>query len=208
MTGDIEQVPAAYSAVKVDGVRAYARARAGQAVELAARRVTVHRLEVLAARPAGDGSTLDVDLAVECSSGTYVRALARDLGAALGVGGHLVALRRTRVGPFAVAADWTLDELAALAAAGRLADAVLPLADAVAECFPHRTVDAAGARVLGHGGCLPASALGPGTVGVFGQDGSLIALAQDVTGVARPLVVFAPQRPPGTRALRFRLDGQ
>jgi tRNA pseudouridine55 synthase len=94
LTGDLQQTPSSVSAVKVDGVRSYARVRAGEAVELKARPVAVSRFEVLARR--GDA----VDVVVDCTSGTYVRALARDLGAALGVGGHLTALRRTRVGPF------------------------------------------------------------------------------------------------------------
>src|SRR5262249_54449093 len=111
LTGPIEQVPSTVSAIKVDGQRAYQRARAGEEVVLAARPVTVSRFEVLSwQRPAPD--LLDVDVVVECSSGTYVRALARDAGAALGVGGHLTALRRTRVGPFGEAAALTLDALA------------------------------------------------------------------------------------------------
>jgi tRNA pseudouridine55 synthase len=99
LTGDIEQVPSSVSAIKVDGERAYARVRAGEQVELQARPVTVARFEALAFRA---GERAEVDVVVDCSSGTYIRALARDLGAALGVGGHLTALRRTRIGPFAV----------------------------------------------------------------------------------------------------------
>jgi tRNA pseudouridine55 synthase len=192
LTGEIDQVPSAYSAVKVDGVRAYARSRAGERVELPPRRVTVSRLDVLAARRSADGATLDVDLAVVCTSGTYVRALARDVGAALGVGGHLVALRRTRVGPFGLSSARPLDDLAPLAAAGRLGEAVLPLAEVIAATFPRRDVDAAGARIVSHGGRLPESGTGPGPVGVFGPDGSVLALVADTAGVARPLVVFAP----------------
>src|SRR5262245_56388505 len=95
--GEIEQVPSAVSAIKVDGKRAYARVRAGEAVELPSRRVIIHDLEVVSADPP------NVEILVHCSSGTYVRAIARDLGAALGVGGHLTALRRTAVGPFSLA---------------------------------------------------------------------------------------------------------
>ncbi|WP_114855265.1 tRNA pseudouridine(55) synthase TruB [Brachybacterium sp. YJGR34] len=101
LRGDIEQVPSAVSAIKIDGRRAYARARAGEQVELAARPVRISRFELTARRDV-DGF-VDLDVEIDCSSGTYVRALARDLGAALGVGGHLTALRRTAVGPFAVA---------------------------------------------------------------------------------------------------------
>ncbi len=108
LTGNIVQVPSTVSAIKVDGKRAYARARAGETVELSARDVTIAAFEILAMRRA---DFLDVDVRVECSTGTYVRALARDLGSSLGVGGHLTSLRRTRVGPFSVADASGLDEL-------------------------------------------------------------------------------------------------
>ncbi len=108
--GDIEQVPTSVSAIKVDGKRAYQRVRDGETVELKARPVTIHELVVHEVRPAGD--TVDVDVSVRCSSGTYIRAIARDLGARLGVGGHLAALRRTAVGPFALASARTLEQLA------------------------------------------------------------------------------------------------
>ena len=110
LTGEISQVPSTVSAIKVDGRRAYDRVRAGEEVALAARDVTVSRFDVLARR-GGDG-VLDLDVVVDCSSGTYVRALARDLGDMLGIGGHLTALRRTRVGPFDVAAATGVDDLA------------------------------------------------------------------------------------------------
>lgn len=101
LTGDIQQVPSTVSAIKVDGRRAYDLARAGETVELKSRAVTVSRFDVLAIRR--EGALVDIDVVVDCTSGTYIRALARDLGAGLGVGGHLTALRRTHVGPFAVA---------------------------------------------------------------------------------------------------------
>jgi tRNA pseudouridine55 synthase len=103
LTGPIDQVPSRVSAIKVGGKRAYALARAGEEVELAARSVTVSRFEVREIRRIPEGGIIDVDVVVDCSSGTYIRALARDLGASLGVGGHLTALRRTRIGPFSVA---------------------------------------------------------------------------------------------------------
>ncbi|RKE60310.1 tRNA pseudouridine(55) synthase TruB [Microbacterium sp. AG238] len=112
LTGAIDQVPSRVSAIKVGGKRAYDLARAGQEVELKARRVTVSRfdvrevrevaLDVTPAREGGPSRAIDVDVVVDCTSGTYIRALARDLGAALDVGGHLTALRRTRIGPFDV----------------------------------------------------------------------------------------------------------
>lgn len=198
LTGDLRQVPAAVSAVKVAGARAYARVRAGEAVELAARPVTVSRFDVLATRPAvatgPDGApvpALDVDVRVECSSGTYVRALARDLGAALGVGGHLVALRRTRVGGFDLPAARTLDALAAEPADRPLP--VLPLADAAAATFPVRALTADEATALGHGRAIAAlPSDGPGTAAALAPDGTLVALVEPRGAGLRPVVVFAP----------------
>ncbi len=109
LTGEIDQVPSTVSAIKVDGRRAYDLARAGEQVELRARRVTVSRFDVLSARRT-DGA-IELDVVVDCTSGTYIRALARDLGRALGVGGHLTALRRTRIGAFDVAAAASVDDL-------------------------------------------------------------------------------------------------
>lgn len=137
LTGELDQVPSSVSAVHVAGRRAHELVRAGQRVELPARRVTVHRFEVLAVR--GDLGEVDVDVA--CSSGTYVRALARDLGGALGVGGHLTALRRTRIGPFDVAEAVPLEP-------------PLPLrspAEVAARLFPVLELDAAAALALTRG---------------------------------------------------------
>jgi tRNA pseudouridine55 synthase len=183
LTGEIQQVPPGVSAIKVGGKRAYQLSRQGAAPELAARTVTVSRLAVVASRPAGD--YLDVDVEVTCSSGTYVRAVARDLGAALGVGGHLTALRRTRVGPYAVAAARTLDQLA-------VALDVLPLADAAAAAFTRRELTAAEASALSHGARLPAIGSGAGPVAGFAPDGSLIALLTEDGDDARSLAVFVP----------------
>ena len=184
LTGEVDQVPSAVSAVKVGGVRSYARVRAGQDVALPPRRVTVSRLQLLARRGP------DLELAVTCSSGTYVRALARDLGEALGVGAHLTALRRTRVGPFGLA---QAHELAALATAeaAPVDAAVVPLADAVAAAFAVRRLDDAEATALSHGRRLAPSGTS-GTVGAFAPDGRCVALLEDRGGAARPTVVFAP----------------
>jgi tRNA pseudouridine55 synthase len=183
LTGEIQQVPSSVSAVKIGGVRSYRRVRAGEDVELAARAVVVSRFEVRDVRPAGP--FLDVDAVVECSSGTYVRALARDLGAALGVGGHLTALRRLRVGPYRVAEARTLDALAE-----RLE--VMSLEDAAASAFPRLDVDDETARSVSHGGPLPRTGLGPGPVAVFGPDGRLLSLVEDRGPRAKHLVVFPP----------------
>ncbi len=109
LTGEISQVPSRVSAIKVGGRRAYDLARAGEEVELAARSVTVSRFEVVDLRRTD--RFVDLDVVVDCSSGTYIRALARDLGAALGVGGHLTALRRTRIGPFGIDGAASIDDL-------------------------------------------------------------------------------------------------
>jgi tRNA pseudouridine55 synthase len=184
LTGTIQQVPSAVSAVKIDGRRAYARVRAGEQVELAARTVTVSRLELRASRRVGD--LLDLDVEVDCSSGTYVRALARDLGRALGTGGHLTALRRTRVGPFTLADAVTLEELAE-----RPDPVPVPLDAAVAAAFPRRELSPAETDRLRHGGRL--DPLGrPGPYGAFDPDGHAVALVEDRGQLARPVVVFRP----------------
>jgi tRNA pseudouridine55 synthase len=180
LTGDIEQVPSSVSAVKVDGKRSYQRVRAGEDVALPARPVTVRAFDVLAVRRSTD--VLDVDVRVVCSSGTYVRALARDLGSALGVGGHLTALRRTRVGPYDLSVAHTLEELSE-------ALVVLPIAAAARAAFPAREVSAEEARVVSHGGRLPAVG-NAGPVALFDGDGLLLALVEEQAGTARPLAVF------------------
>jgi tRNA pseudouridine55 synthase len=187
LTGEIQQVPPAVSAIKVDGQRAYKLTRAGSAPELKPRPVTVYEFTVTAIRPVGHGDLLDVDATVRCSSGTYIRALARDLGDKLGTGGHLTALRRTRVGEYGLAAAKTLDQLAERFE-------VMPLAQAAAAAFPRRDLSADEARRLAHGGRLPAGPPGTGTPGptaAFAPDGSLVALLAEQDGRARPLAVFA-----------------
>ena len=209
LTGDIQQVPPAVSAIKVGGQRAYRLTRAGAAPELKPRPVTVYEFAVTALRH--DGDLLDVDATVRCSSGTYIRALARDLGAALGTGGHLTRLRRTRVGGYGIDQARTLDQLA-----DRFE--VLPLAQAASAAFPGRNLSEDEARRLAHGGRLAATgdtaagdtAAGHTTAGdtaagdtagggtgsrtptaAFAPDGTLIALLAEEGGQARPLVVFA-----------------
>lgn len=180
--GRIQQVPPQVSAIKVDGRRSYRRARAGEDVDLQAREVTVYSLAARDLRR--DGDQVDVDVSLVCSSGTYVRSLARDLGAALGVGGHLTRLRRTRVGPYDLDQARTLEKLAD-------SFALMPMDEAVRAAFPSRVVSAREARQVRHGGRLPAAGLGPGPVGIFGPDGELLALVEESDDVARPLAVFA-----------------
>lgn len=183
LTGDLEQVPSAVSAVKVAGRRAYQLAREGETVELAPRPVTVARFDLLASRR-GNGVT-DLDVHVDCSTGTYVRALARDLGAALGVGGHLTALRRTRVGQFGLAEARTLDELAQAPALS------LDLDAAVRTAFPARPINGSEAVALSHGRWLDPAGL-PGTYAAFDPDGRAVALLVERAGRAAPVLVLRP----------------
>jgi tRNA pseudouridine55 synthase len=179
--GDIDQVPAAVSAIKVDGRRAYDRVRAGEQVELKARPVRIDAIEVHAFRP--DGGFLDVDLSVRCSSGTYIRALARDLGAALGVGGHLTALRRTAVGRFSLDDARTLDELA------RSFD-LLPMEAAARATFPTLELSAGQATDVGFGRKLAVILPADGPVALFAPDGQFLALYEQDGDRARAVAVF------------------
>lgn len=193
LTGDIEQVPSSVSAIKIKGERSYARVRAGEDVELAARPVTVSRFDILATRRAEvDGvPVLDVDAEVEVSSGTYVRALARDLGTALGVGGHLTALRRTRVGSFSLEQAHTLPELEAAVERGELP--LLPIAEAARGGFTARELTEAEARAVGYGQRVASAQPGrPEPVAAFAPDGTLVAMLDESGTKARALVVFAP----------------
>lgn len=213
LRGTVEQVPSAVSAIKVDGRRSYARVRAGEEVDLPARTVTVHRLEVTGAPrvSSADGvGVVDLDVLVACSSGTYVRALARDVGQALGTGGHLTALRRTAVGPFTLDHARTVDRLVAEVADDALAAEprglpVLSLTDAARACFPARQlgdVETAAVRVgktlAPHGddgaaGDAPADAQAEGAVtAAFAPDGHVVALLQERGGRARPVLVLDP----------------
>lgn len=188
LTGAIAQVPSAVSAIKVDGKRSYARVRAGEDVALAARPVVVHRFDVLARRgaAAADGTPVtDVDVVVGCSSGTYVRALARDLGVALGTGGHLTALRRTRVGPFTLDDAATLEDLAT---SFRLLD----LATVARRCFPVRNLDGAEAVALRYGRAIAVGDVGSEPVAALAPDGRLLALLTERDGRARPVLVLDP----------------
>jgi tRNA pseudouridine55 synthase len=170
------------SAIKVAGERAYRKVQMGESVDLPARRVVVERFDVRDLRQNGD--LLDVDVSVDCSSGTYVRALARDLGAALDVGGHLTALRRTRVGAYGLHDARTLEEL-------ERTFAVVPIADVAAQTFPRFDVDDSTARLVSYGQKLPGVEVGGGPVGIFAPDGTFLALYEDTDEGARPVAVFA-----------------
>lgn len=214
LTGEIMQVPPGVSAIKVNGQRAYKLTRAGAAPELKSRPVTVYEFAVTGVRPSGEH--LDVDATVRCSSGTYIRALARDLGAALGTGGHLTALRRTAVGGYDIAGARTLDQLAEKFT-------VTPMAEAAAAAFPRVDLTDEQARRLSHGAQLPvreitlpedirpASPVPPASGGgtpddaiaagaadaeiplaAFTPDDTLVALVAVSSGRLRSLAVFAP----------------
>ena len=183
--GELDQVPSAVSAIKVDGRRAYDRVRAGEQVELASRRVTVHDLAVHDVRRAGadHGRVLDVDLTLHCSTGTYVRAVARDLGRQLGTGGHLTALRRTSVGPFGLDVARTLEEL-------QDDPTVLPIAAAARRGFASRDLDEDQAADVRVGRKLDLELGGAGPVAVFAPDGTFLALYEQAGGRARAVAVF------------------
>ena len=175
--GEIEQVPTAVSAIKVDGKRAYARVRDGEQVELKARPVTIHELVV------HEVDLPDVRISVRCSSGTYIRAIARDLGAALGVGGHLTALRRTAVGSFDLSVARTLEQLT---------DdfTVLPIADAARASFPAVDLDDEQAAHVRFGRALDLVLPAAGPHAVFAPDGEFLALYEQRDERARPVAVF------------------
>jgi tRNA pseudouridine55 synthase len=181
LTGAICQRPSSVSAVKVAGRRAYELAREGSAPELPARRVRVERFDLLTLRRAG--LRVQIDVSVRCSTGTYVRALARDLGEALGVGGHVSALRRTEVGPFDLGSAVTLEELER---APRLS---LDLASSVRASFPARRVDAGEARAIGHGRAIAAAGI-PGTSCAFDESGRPVALLQESGDSARSVLLL------------------
>jgi len=184
MVGEIDQVPSSVSAIKVDGKRAYDLARAGEEVTLAARKITIYSIAVGEIRR--DETVLDVQVDVHCSSGTYIRAIARDLGQKLGVGGHLTALRRTTVGPFDVEDALDVDDIAA--------DKLMSLADVARQVMPSVNVTAAQTVELGHGKTIFLEA--PGGVGkdapvaAVDPTGRLVAIVSIESGRTRILVGF------------------
>nr|WP_255670016.1 tRNA pseudouridine(55) synthase TruB [Aeromicrobium wangtongii] len=181
-TGDIQQVPSSVSAIKVDGVRSYAAVRAGEEVTLKARPVTISTFDVDAVRV--DGDVVDVDVRVVCSSGTYIRALARDIGADLGVGGHLTMLRRTRVGGFPLRLARTLEEL-------EQELHVISLDDVARASFDSYDLPEREAQDVRFGRALTGIDLGaPRAVAMFDPSGQFLALYEQRGGVAKPVAVF------------------
>ncbi|GHE73864.1 MULTISPECIES: tRNA pseudouridine(55) synthase TruB [Streptomyces] len=188
LTGDIMQVPSKVSAIKINGVRSYKRARDGEEFDIPARPVTVSSFALHDVRDAvAENGTpvLDLVVSVVCSSGTYIRALARDLGAGLGVGGHLTALRRTRVGPYRIDGARTLEQL-------QKELTVLPVAEAAAAAFPRWDLDERRTRLALNGVRLemPGEYAGAGPVAVFDPTGRFVALVEEQKGKAKSLAVF------------------
>lgn len=182
LTGPIEQVPSTVSAIKIDGKRSYARVRAGEDVVIPARPVSISAFDVLDRRAGADH--LDLDVRISCSSGTYIRALARDLGADLGVGGHLTRLRRTRIGPFAVPEDGDIDEI-------DVAAAIHPPAEVARGLFTVIELDADCAADLANGKRVPAGEAPRGVqLAAIGPDGRLIGLAERRGDTLKTIVNF------------------
>lgn len=183
LRGEIDQIPSSVSAIKVDGERAYKLVREGRSVELAARRVRIERFDVLTVRRVQ--GFVDVDVEVDCSSGTYIRALARDVGATLGVGGHLTALRRTRVGRYGLAEARTLDQLA------EVPQLSYSLDDACLVGFPRRELTVEESESAGHGRALAPAGI-DGVYAATAPDGRVIALLADDGARTKSVVVVRP----------------
>ena len=191
LTGEIKQQPSSVSAIKIDGKRAYARVRAGEAVELPARPVTVSAFELLSVASAG--GFVDLEVRVECSSGTYIRALARDLGNALRVGGHLTSLRRTRIGPFCIEAARPLAEL-------DVAASLIGPTDAATRILGRLDLTEQQAIDLGHGTRIMVESLSRtdrtgtpvGPIAAVAPDGRLVGLVEYRGDHVKSLLNFPP----------------
>jgi len=196
LTGEIFQVPSSVSAIKVDGQRSYARVRAGQDVVLPPRPVTVGRFDILGQRTRTVHGTqehrvLDLDVVVDVSSGTYIRALARDLGDALGVGGHLIALRRTRVGRFSLDDAHSLTDLEIASEADAIP--VIRLSAAARASFDVRELTDPEATAVGYGQRIPSRPAGRSQpVAAFAPEGHLVAMLDESGSLAKAHVVFTP----------------
>jgi tRNA pseudouridine55 synthase len=182
MVGEIQQRPSSVSAVKVGGERAYDRVRAGEVFELAARTITISSLTVLEIRR--NGSRVQIDIDVTCSAGTFIRAIARDLGSDLQVGGHLSALRRTRVAGFPISQAISFDDLKAQSFTP------LELADVARATFQVRELGLDEVQELSFGRPL-ISNHGDQIFAALSPDNRLIALLKNESGKAKPIAVFA-----------------
>jgi tRNA pseudouridine55 synthase len=182
MVGEIQQRPSSVSAVKVDGERAYDRVRAGEVFELAARTITISKLDILEIRHLGVRIEIDID--VTCSAGTFIRAIARDLGSDLQVGGHLSALRRTRVAGFPISQAISFEDLKAQSFTP------LELADVARATFQVRELALDEVLELSFGRPLSVNAT-EAIYAALSPDDRLIALLKNESGKAKPIAVFA-----------------
>lgn len=182
MRGAIMQKPSAVSAIHIDGKRAYDLVREGVDVDIPARSVTISRLHIDAIRRYD--SVLEVDIDVTCSAGTYIRSIARDLGQSLGVGGHLIALRRTRVGRF------TLDDSISVRDLKERSFHPLSITEVAMKIFPVRFISTHEEEELGYGRAIHES-LDPGLVAAISREKTLVALVENRDGLAKPVSVFA-----------------
>ena len=185
LRGEIMQVPSSVSAIKIDGERAYAKVRGGDEVKLAARPITIHRFEITSELAIVDGF-VDFDAVIECSSGTYIRALARDLGQALGVGGHLTALRRTKVGSYSVADAQSMETLT------RENLRITPLAEAAVANFEEFALTEQQVIDIRHGKRITGAVQGDLVAATY--DGDLIAMLEPVGEKLKSVVVFAEEK--------------
>ena len=181
LTGVIQQRPSSVSAIKVDGKRAYDLVRSGEEVELRSREVTVSLFELVSSTRTPEGC-IDLEVEVDCSSGTYIRALARDLGQALGVGGHITSLRRTRVGSFDVAEANQITDLDNLA--------LTPLAQAASDLFPIINLSDEQVTDLFHGKRLSDAGEQSGLIAGLSGRGDLVAVLEPVGSGLKSVVVF------------------
>ena len=181
LTGNIMQVPSSVSAIKVDGKRAYAMVRGGEEVKLEPRPVLVSKFEIVGKPAIAEAFFLDIDVIIDCSSGTYVRALARHLGVALGVGAHLTALRRTRVGSYSIDSAVMLD--------AAKPESVTALNEAARAEFSVRELTAQEVKDLRHGKRLPAAGIS-GVHAGLDEFGNAVAMLEESGGQTKSTVVF------------------
>ena len=180
--GEIYQRPSNYSAIKIDGKRAYELARAGVDIELKERRVSIYSLKVLQITRHESG--IDIEISVDCSAGTYIRSIARDLGERLAVGGHLIALRRTAVMPFTLAEAMSIDQL-------RTTPQLLSIDGAIERIFPRRTLTIEEVASVSHGRSIELAAERERKSAAFTPEGTFIALLAEKGGRAQPVLVIS-----------------
>lgn len=180
--GEIYQRPSNYSAIKIDGKRAYQLARAGVDIELKERRVSIFSLKVLQITRHESG--IDIEISVDCSAGTYIRSIARDLGERLAVGGHLIALRRTAVMPFTLAEAMSIDQL-------RTTPQLLSIDGAIERIFPRRTLTIEEVASVSHGRSIELAAERERKSAAFTPEGTFIALLAEKGGRAQPVLVIS-----------------